>query len=331
MGALASTAMAWIQGGKGGGKTEVAPFFGTANLKSKSSGGKGGQKQNGGAGLDMLAVIDDGLRQKLQTILERQRPQMRAFQAKQGELMAMLDGLRNGESVSLSKLMPIARELGKLEANIAVLQAEQLAPLRLGIEGPILQRMQNVRSAYVNNYSPSVTEEERDAAQRFVASLPRDDQRAITSLSGKALAWLTIARPPVDTGGGKGGKPGGGKGSKSAGYLSIKAGGKEAAGNQILSQLTTSQVRILTSAAVSQAAYRNAYEERRRWLELSLAGLKQARPIDITTIERVASDLGGYSGRIAYSRAKAFQSLSKTLTDEQRKNLLPGRQVARRN
>ena len=59
--------------------------------------------------------------------------------------------------------------------------------------------------------------------------------------------------------------------------------------------------------------------------------MKKARlTADMKTIERVASDLGGYSGRIAYSQAKAFQSLSKTLTDEQRTTLLTGRQVSKR-
>lgn len=333
IGSLASTAMAWIQGRSGNASPSVAPFFGTGNLKS---GGDKTTKQNNDSGVDTLAVLNDQQREKLRAILDRQRPLMQQFQAKQGELMSMLNGFRNDEPTSLSKVMLIARELGKLEVNIGMMQAELLAQMQIGLDGPELQRMQNIRSAYVNNYPASVTAEERDAAQSYLSSLPRDDQREMAGLASKALAWLTVARQPVDPESGekKGGKNGGGKGSKSASYLAVKSGGggnKEEAGYGILSQLTTSQVRILTSAAVSQAAYRSAYEERRGWLEQTLLAMKKARlTADMKTIERVASDLGGYSGRIAYSQAKAFQSLSKTLTDEQRTTLLTGRQISKR-
>ncbi|MGB0578321.1 MAG: hypothetical protein ACPGVU_01340 [Limisphaerales bacterium] len=336
IGTLASTALAWIQGSSGNASPSVAPFFGTANLKAGGGGDKT-TKQNNDSGVDTLAVFNDQQREKLRAILDHQRPLMQQFQAKQAELMSMLDGLRTDEPTSLSKVMPIARELGKLEVNIGMMQAELLAQMQIALDGPELQRMQNIRSAYVNNYPASVTAEERDAAQSYLSSLPRDDQREMAVLASKALAWLTVARQPVDpeSGGKKGGKNGGGKGSKNAGYLAVKSGGgggnKEEAGYGILSQLTTSQVRILTSAAVSQAAYRSAYEERRGWLEQTLLAMKKARlTADMRTIERVASDLGGYSGRIAYSQAKAFQSLSKTLTDEQRKTLLTSRQAAKR-
>jgi hypothetical protein len=329
---LAANSVAWIQGQPGNNSPTVAPFFGTSELKP-SGNRDNTEKANSSPGLDALAILTPSQHENLLAAVERQRPLIDQFRAGHTRFMGLLNSSRNQGAVSLSKLLPVARELGTLESQVGLMQAEALAEFQLLLTDVELQRMQNIRSAYVNDYPATVSQSERDAALSRLAKLSEEDRRELSDLAAKSLVWLTEARPSADSTEVEKRKL---KGSKTTGYLQIKSksGGadKEAFGEQILTRLNTSQVRSLASAALSQANYQSEHARYREWLRQSLTPLKKGVPIsDRRTFERVASELGVVSARLAHGQVKAFQSLSNTLTADQRRQLLQHRPVALSN